>query len=445
MKFFLPAFIWLGCILFINYVPSQEDFHFILPGLFGAFASYFFLVRNSKSLNWQAVIVLALLGRFLIVPAIPNLSDDIYRFIWDGRLWLEGIHPFSILPSEAVGITDTLNHELYEHLNSKEYYSIYPPIAQLTFILASAIGQNDIYVTSIFLKLIHATVDTGAIFLMISLLRSFNLPKERVVLYAMNPLIVIELTGNLHHEVFIVFFVLLTIYFFRRSNMIRSGLSLALAIAAKILPVMFLPVLVASLNWKKGILFLLTVIIGSSLLFWPVIPEWQIIRNFAESADLYMRKFEFNASIYYMMRGIGYWIKGYNLIGTLGPFLSVMSIILIIGIAVSQFIQKRQNAETIILLLLWTYCIYTFLSPTLHPWYISILIALCIFSRFRFPIIWSALIMLTYINYSYSPYREQLWLVTMEYIIVFSFLLYEIRRYGILDSKKLYEIVQQPK
>jgi hypothetical protein len=56
---------------------------------------------------------------------------------------------------------------------------------------------------------------------------------------------------------------------------------------------------------------------------------------------------------------------------------------------------------------------------------------LCCFTHWRFPLVWSFLIMLTYTNYLTEPYQENLWLVTVEYLAVAGFAFWESRRHGL--------------
>ena len=438
MKFYLAAFIWLGCILFLQYIPDQGDFALILPCLLGSFASYIWLGSKSSDVAWTKIVLLAVLARILIIPAFPNLSDDIYRFVWDGYLWTQGIHPFSVLPSEVVDDNTFLNAALFDQLNSKEYYSIYPPIAQLVFYVSTLFGYEDIMTTAVAMKAIHSVVDILTLFLMIRLLDQFQLPRKNIAWYALNPLIIIELVGNLHHEGIVIAFMTLTLLALKTNRPILGGGALAGAIATKILPILFFPLLFFWINKQDRLKFCLASTLATVLLFALLIQDWQITEHLLQSANLYFQKFEFNASIYYLIRMVGYWFYGYNIIGTLGPVLSISALILIGLIALFAW-YKSISSSTIFIMLIWTYCSYGFLSATLHPWYLAILVFCSVFTRYKFPVLWSGLIMLTYINYSFPIYQEQMWLVFIEYSLVIAVMYVEIKKYGWIDSK-----VQKP-
>ncbi len=83
----------------------------------------------------------------------------------------------------------------------------------------------------------------------------------------------------------------------------------------------------------------------------------------------------------------------------------------------------------------WLFAItlYLICTTTMHPWYTALPIVLCVFTKWRFPIMWSGLIFLTYVNYSYEPYRENLWVVALEYLAVAAWFAWEWKS----NSKKV--------
>jgi len=72
--------------------------------------------------------------------------------------------------------------------------------------------------------------------------------------------------------------------------------------------------------------------------------------------------------------------------------------------------------------------LYLVCATLVHPWYLSLAIVLSVFTKYRYPILWSALICLTYLNYSYAEYHENLWIVALEYLAVFGFFIWETKR-----------------
>ena len=75
---------------------------------------------------------------------------------------------------------------------------------------------------------------------------------------------------------------------------------------------------------------------------------------------------------------------------------------------------------------MWIYGLYLLFVAILHPWYALPLLVFSIFTRYRFTVLWSFLIFFTYSGYTLNGYDENLWIVGIEYILVFSYLGYEL-------------------
>jgi hypothetical protein len=409
----------------LGYWAEQTAFNKIALCFSLAFVAYFIILSDKKLLqNWRFWLVVGLLLRMILLFGMPTLSDDIYRFIWDGRLWLVGEHPFAELPVAIMERPEQppgINNELFQLLNSPAYYTVYPPFAQATFVLACSLFFKQILGATIILKLILWACELGTLLLMPVLLKRINLPQHNVLIYALNPLIIVELVGNLHYEAAMVFFLLLAMYALLSQKKWISALFFTGSILAKLLTLLFLPFIWTRLGWRKSIPYYILVIGLTLFCFLPLYNE-TFIRGFGSSIDLYFRKFEFNASLFYLMRWVAYPFTGYNIIQLVGPKLGFLAVA---TIGLWGLLDRKTDWASFFQRALFSICLYLFLSTTVHPWYTVLPIACCVFTNYRFPIIWSALIWLTYLNYSYPVYSENLWIVALEYTIVFSWLLKE--------------------
>ncbi len=523
----------ISLVYALGYETARSDFPQLIT-LYGTFfliyIGVFHFTKTQTTLSF--FVGIAILLRFILIFTIPNFSDDLYRFIWDGRLLTQGINPFDHLPTYYIEnnvAIPGLTTELYQQLNSPNYFTIYPPVNQAIFAAAAWLFPNSIWGSSLVMKSFLFIFEFGSIFLIIQLLPYFKLPTKNVLLYALNPLIIIEITGNIHFEGAMIFFLLLAVWLIVTQNKwIWSAIAFALSVASKLLPLMFLPLFVRrigrttngeillptlsrgktvkscstrgkvlnffskilvstmqfpllkrargmlssenskyseklpnnipptpfkggedlgetkflnqlmqlilltknrivlkewfELNWKKIIAYFSIIGITLIALFIPLI-NGVFLTNFGDSLNLYFQKFEFNGSLYYFFRWIGFQIKGYNIIGTLGPILALSALT---GILLITFLEQNTDWSKLFERMLFAVCCYLFCSATVHPWYVAMPIVFCLFTRFRFPILWSGLIFLTYINYSYSEYFENLWMVGIEYTLVFGYLIYEI-------------------
>ena len=426
-KTFLLAGLMLLSTIGLGFLVKQSSFPAIAFFYSLFFGAYFCLIKPQKAINLKFWLIVALGLRVILVFSFPHLSDDIYRFVWDGRLWLAGYNPFDHLPSWYIeqGIqVKGLSPALFEQLNSPDYYTIYPPVAQLTFVIATWLAPNSILGTAIIMKTFLLLADIGSIILLMRLLNHWKLPAKRVLWYALNPLLMIEMMGNLHFEGVMIFFLLLALWLLVQSKFTWSATAMALTIAAKLLPLMFLPFLIKRLGWKRS--FQYFTVLGLILIAcWLPLFNTHFIENFGSSLNLYYRQFEFNASFYYLMRWWGFVVEGNNLIAFIGPLLALTVLLVILMRAYRENGKKWLDLPN-----LWLFAITFYLAyaTTVHPWYVALPVVLSLFTSWRWPLIWSALIWLTYINYSYETYYENLWIVALEYLTVIAFGFWESSR-----------------
>jgi alpha-1,6-mannosyltransferase len=392
------------------------------------FGFYLFLIRQRPNLSVGTIVLLAIGLRLLSITSLPALSDDFYRFIWDGRLWLSGINPFALLPVQVIDTpifgTNGLSEQLYNLLNSPTHYTVYPPIPQFINLLSAYLASDSILISTIIMRVFIIAADLIAIYFIIKLLKQANKDPKLVVLYALNPLVIIELAGNLHHEAFMIAFFLGSVYYLNQHKALWSGVFLALSITSKLLPLLFLPYILIKLNAKNRLKLLLSLAITAIILFLPLIDQSFVI-GMKDSLTLYYQKFEFNASLYYLARAIGYGIYGYNAIAIIGKIFFIGTTLLILGLSYRFYLKGTDNITGFLLL----YFIFCILSLILHPWYILLLIALTPLSPFRFPVGWSFLIFFTYVGYSDIGYSENYYIVAAEYLLLALAFLFDLKNY----------------
>jgi alpha-1,6-mannosyltransferase len=442
INYILFASAFLFYCLFSFYIHRHQTSLLLVS--FGAlFLSYLWISHKTDTAHFSFWLYAAIIFRFCFLFALPPLSDDFYRFIWDGRLLAAGHHPFAELPRYYIENKIFLNGidaSLFENLNSPDYFTIYPPVNQFIFWLSAKLFSDSTLGSVIIMRSFILAAEIGTLWVMQKIVAHYQLPKKRILLYALNPLVIIELTGNLHFEALMIFFLLLSYWLLIKEKIIWSALFFSLAICTKLLPVLLLPLLLVRLGWKKSIIYYLAVGLCCTLLFFPLLNA-EIIEGFRESIGYYFKKFEFNASLYYLVREWGYWRYGYNIIQTVGIRLAMYCASAILLYTIWDFIQNSRlasrqakfnikhstlNIKHLTLSSLFILTIYFAFATTVHPWYITSLLALSIFTKFRFSLVWTGLIFLTYLGYSQNGYSENLWVTTIEYVIVIGYLAYEV-------------------
>ncbi len=398
--------------------------YLVFAGLFAAYA--WLLQFDLTAVQLRYVLIAAIVFRCIFLPALPHLSDDYFRFIWDGRLSAQGINPFNVLPLHFVQTQQSLHtgvsSSIYAGLNSKSYYTIYPPVMQGIFWFGAKIFPHSIPGSIVVMRLFILLSELGTILLLRRLLIYWGKSEKLTLLYAWNPLVIAELTGNLHFEAVMIFFLLLSVYLLIRGNESLSALAFGLALSVKLLPLMFLPALVRRIGWKKTIPYGIISIGITGLLFLPFM-DTVFLQHIGSSVGLYFSKFEFNASLFYLIRWLGTQIIGYDIIYAAGPALGVC---MLYGMGWYLRKERKPDGQNIFRSWMWIWLIYLACSTIVHPWYVTPLVVFAVFSGYRFPIFWSGAIVLTYFTYRQMPYRESLGLVTLEYTVVFAVMVWEL-------------------
>lgn len=432
--------------IFIAQFLDRTQFSALLFCWVSLFTCFYFFIQNSL-LSEKSLFILSIIFRLLFLFAIPNLSQDFYRFIWDGRMLFEGFNPYLSLPENFITQkTYPINQakELYEGMGALNgsHYTNYPPINQFCFLIAALFSNHSILGSVIAMRVLIIFADIGIIKIGSKLLKSLNLNSKNIYLYALNPFIIIELTGNLHFEPVMLFFLVWALYMLQQQKWIITAILLACSIAVKLIPLFFLPLFFhwfthkkRTLSFSKLILFY-SIVITTTVLFFIPFYSGQLISNYTDSVGLWFKNFEFNASIYYVLREIGYLFRGYNEIAIIGKTLPVLSILLLI---ILTFFRNNASLKNLITAMLLSLSFYYFNATTVHPWYLATLVILSVFTTYKFPIIWSFVIILSYQVYANQPWKENMVVIFLEYAIVFSFLIWELSKKRNPSSKTKWE------
>ena len=397
------------------------------------FGSYYFIVKNQKiKESWLSY--LAVLFRLLFLVAIPNLSQDFYRFVWDGRLILEGLNPYLHTPNElmesSIGLFPQMN-TLYEGMGalSAKHYSNYPPVHQMPFIIAAFISKHSILGSIVVLRLILISADLGILVFGKKLLKKLNKPTRTMYWFILNPLVIIELTGNLHFEGLMLCLFIMSLYFIHSKKLHMAAVVMALSIAVKLVPVLSLPLFLNKLGWKKSVLFYSVTAAVFIILFIPFF-SFGLLENFSATIGLWFSNFEFNASVYYFLKGTLENINGVSVINSMGIIVAC-----VVTLQTSYLLlKKKKETSQIILMILWILSGYYFISTTVHPWYIISLLLLSVFTNYKFVLVWSYTLILSYIAYNEFSVEECNSILIIEYTPVILMLGWE------LYSKKFLKI-----
>jgi len=417
----------LSCFLYYYFAFEVVRTNF--TSLILSFTALFllFLYLTKQNLNWKVLVGISVLFRLLFLLATPNLSQDFYRFIWDGRMLLNGFNPYLYLPKNIFNSCMFLPEQATALVNrmgnlNASHYSNYPPLNQLCFFIAALLSKNSILGSIVVFRVILLAADMGVIYFGKKLLISLNLQPKLIFLYVLNPFVIIELFGNLHFEGVMIFFLVWSIYLLQQQKWKWAAVVFACSISLKLLPLLFLPLFFKQLPIKKLIGFY--VIVGSCVLltFLPFLSE-DAIAHFSTSVSLWFGTFEFNGSLYLLASEISYQFLGWHpskIIGKITPVLVILFVLY------QAFINNKKNTRSLIASMLFALSFYLFTASTVHPWYVAMLLLLSIFTRYRFALLWSFTIMLSYSFYQNNAFTNNYWLIGLEYGLVFGLFIWEL-------------------
>lgn len=320
------------------------------------------------------IIFVSVLIRVVFLFQGPFLSDDIFRHEFDGRMLISGHNPYSAPPAESSVLYPVLA-SLGERVNHPDLVTIYPPAAQLVSCMGVFTGAEK------GIRLVLIILDIFTVFMVSRLLKNNGASETRSVLYAWNPLTVLETASSGHMDAAAVFFLVLGLYsafLLLKDEPLHldsdqknhaafqakfAGLALSLSFLTKLFPVVFLPFFFLLFLNKSGkrsaIYFASGFCAGVILLCFAFMPG---ILNSLVTLDKYARNWEFSGFVFRMIRNI----TGNGAHARLAVTLAFAFLCLISYVHAFYWLKEKIR---IFKYLYWLSLSYLILTPTLHPWY----------------------------------------------------------------------------
>lgn len=433
-KFQLPLVIGLAVIYgILAYLTSRNDFYTLIT-LVALSYLLTFLVLEKTNISFEKLFALSIIFRLVFLFSIPFLSQDFFRFLWDGELVVNGLNPYahtvdSYFETNQYQVVENaaLLREGMGELNAGNY-SNYPPLSQFIYAISAFVAQGSVLGFVICLRLILISFDVVFVVFAGKLLKRIGLQQKYLFWYILNPLCILEITGNLHLEGVMISLFVASVYLIVKHKMLLSSVLLSLSVSAKLLSLLFFPFLLKYIysNFKSKTpvnivsysgVFAMALALQFLVFF---NPETGV--NFLSSVGLWFTNFEFNASIYYLTRWVGYELVGWNIIKYYGMIFPIVFLVFY-SILLVRFKTAIRSLFGLFLVLL---TVYFLLSTTVHPWYILFPLALGVFTTYRFPVVWSAVVFLSYYAYREGNFQENMMVIGLEYAVVLLTIGYEV-------------------
>ncbi len=348
-----------------------------------AFASYIFLLfwmeRRPLAMGW--LWAGAILFRFLMLLTAPTLSDDVFRYMWDGHIANQGVSPYAY--SVEAPELDPLDIPIRSRVNNPWMASPYLPAAQWVFGLLGAIAAP-----SAFYQGGMVLFDLLGALLIARLLALAALPSHRLTVYLWNPLVVLEVAHGAHVDALMSLLAVAAIWATWRfsqpivgaagtARKLVAPLSLALATLTKILPVLLLPVLYWRWSWGQRVFYGLA-IIGILVPYalqsgWGLTGPMDGVGLFG-AARIYADQWSFNSGFY---ASLEQQLEARGLSDPMDTARQIVVTALAVGVlAVAWNARKALGIRKNLRLAAIPFMAYLLFTTTVHPWYALSLLAL---------------------------------------------------------------------
>jgi Glycosyl transferase family 2 len=364
------------------------------------------LLTFPRGLNPKKALILlfasAILCRALLLPHPP--SDDINRYLWEGRLIREGISPYSQAPDDPSLATLAQTDPYHAGINHPDIPAAYPPLALYLFALGGAVSYG-----TTALKIMIVIFDLGTLAFLLAILAHRGLSLRWSILYAFNPVILFGFAGQAHFDAIQSFFLLGSIYFYDHKKWLWMFLLAGLAVQSKYVAVLALPFLIRKDNWR----YLPAAILAMLLPLFPFIIDdgWQILAGLKTYGEQYAFNSSIHALLRYFLGGIApatFWCK-VLLLGMTG-----------VGIIYFHPELNPKYKDDPIQGSFFAFGTLLLLSPTVHFWYLAWIIP---FLAIRPSISWMVLCLTVSgyfiavgINHTTGRWDSPVWVYYLEWI-----------------------------
>jgi len=404
---FLAGIVIAACFVMLASLPSLRG-RYVIPFLaYFTLASFAYMLAVGRLTRDPTPLVViwgfAIFFRILLLFSDPSLSDDVYRYIWDGHLLNQGLNPYTYPVNHASLDNYSIPARLL--VNHDWMASPYLPIAQLYFGLvyfASSGSQLAFQIGAVIL-------DLGIGFIVLKLMIELGLPPGGALIYLWSPLVVVEFTNGTHADALMIFLIILAFWFIVRMRVslnnrgiwrYASAMALAAATLTKGIPAILALLFLRRWGWRGLLTYMLAVFLP--LLFFALDAGWGLVGPFDGSGvfgalRIYLRQWNFNSGLYHWLevhltgiRTQGAVPLGADTVGAINLAKGISGVLMgaaLIGITLWAW--RWDNSEQppqggaglkykslgLLRLALLVLSVYILLTTTVHPWYVTILIA----------------------------------------------------------------------
>jgi hypothetical protein len=373
---------------------------------------------NSKKILWT-VLIFSLIFRLTLLPATP--SDDLYRYLWEGKLQLNWLNPYS-LPPESSSL-EVLRDNFFSGINHKHLTTIYPPLTLMVFAVADYVSHSFLSMKSAFLLF-----DVLTLFIIVRFLRVMGKDPINVLIYAWSPLVLISFAARGHCDSLQIFLVVLALYLFSIRRNLKSIVSIGLAAMSKFVFIIVTPFLIP--RGKLKYIAVLPLVIA--ILYLPYISAG---KGLFSTLLHFGTQYHYNDSAHFLIFCLS---LGSPFISRIITFMIFVTVLLYLykDHLNTNYAETGPNGNDAVLkfafMVIGTFLI---LSPTVHPWYLTWIVPfLCFNNNWAWLVLTGTVVFYYFMNHNLFStlieynnewvWQEVHWLKLPEYIPFYGLLIY---------------------
>ena len=396
-------------LLSLQYVPIiNYSITFIVSSmLYLLFASLLLKYDVDKEIIFTFV-VFSIVTRGAFITTTPIGSDDIYRYMWDGKVQSASINPYRFAPT-APELQSLTSANLPHRVNHADMKTMYFPLSEWIFFLGYELSGEQVWGYK-FLLLLSECISIYGIVL---ILQQLKINRKYILLYALCPMIIYEYAVDAHVDGFGLPLLIFAIYFYIRNRKLLGLFFLGMSLSIKPVGLVLLPVLFfEEKGWRNKMAVLVVPFVILGVQFFP----YMFSADPFESLGAFAVNWTFNGFVFNILNSIMH----DNQLARTACAVILLIVVLALSMTKKPLLDRLYYAVLFLLLL----------SPIVHPWYVGWLAVML-------PVVrkWSGLVFVstlcltsfTYISYQLNgQWKEEpiQWLV--EYIPVVILMLLEL-------------------
>ena len=367
------------------------------------------------------VLLFALVFQVTLLFSPSPLSDDIYRYNWDGKVFSHGLNPYAHSP-DAEQLQPLIDAN-WQKVQNKNVHTFYPPLSQLFFAAGYLISPSPFT-----LRLFSVLFYLLSIGVLILILKELGLDGRHSIVYAWSPLATIEFANSGHIDSLAILLTSLSFLALLKRKSALSAAALGLGVLAKFYPLLFVGLFLP--RWgRKGALVFAGVVIAFYL------PFLGAGAGLFQGFSYFTGRGLFNGSLFPLLSGsLGTMMEKPDALLVSKALVGAIFLGFLAYLLYSYSRSHRQEGRDLLLLKysFWLTGAFLLLSPTVHPWYLTwVLPLLCLFRSAGWILLTGTVILARFIYIGYEAagtWQETGWVRVAEYVPPYLLMLYGLVR-----------------